>query len=132
MDLILDTPLDMHLHLREGAMLACVAPFSAGFIEAARDGSAPGPRGEAALTLDFEDIIGAIDVHELPAHPAGLVFHNFIVAHRLYYRGYGYVNATTSGEFSIYTSSGHPARTRCGHGGRLGDPATRHGRGDPE
>lgn len=29
MDLILDTPLDMHLHLREGAMLELVAPFSA-------------------------------------------------------------------------------------------------------
>lgn len=87
-----------------------VASFSAGFIEAARDGSAPGPRGEAAISLNFEDIIGATHVHELPAHPAGLVFHNFIFAHRLYYRRYGYVNATTSAEFSIYTSSGHPAR----------------------
>ena len=29
MDLLLDTPLDMHLHLREGEMLNLVAPFSA-------------------------------------------------------------------------------------------------------
>ncbi|MCL2457413.1 MAG: dihydroorotase [Desulfobulbus sp.] len=29
MDLLLDTPLDMHLHLREGEMLGLVAPFSA-------------------------------------------------------------------------------------------------------
>ena len=29
MDLMLDTPLDMHLHLREGEMLGLVAPFSA-------------------------------------------------------------------------------------------------------
>ena len=29
--LVLDTPLDMHLHLREGAMLATVAPLSTGF-----------------------------------------------------------------------------------------------------
>ena len=29
MELRLDTPLDMHLHLREGEMLTLVAPFSA-------------------------------------------------------------------------------------------------------
>ncbi|MBF9060881.1 hypothetical protein HKCCSP123_16990 [Rhodobacterales bacterium HKCCSP123] len=87
-----------------------IASFSAGFIAAARDHSTPQTTDHAALTLDFEDIISANDVYELPAHQSGLVFHNLIVAHRLYYNGYGYVNGTTSGEFSVYTSSGHPAR----------------------
>ncbi|MHA7888105.1 hypothetical protein [Roseicyclus sp.] len=87
-----------------------VAGFSASAIDAARAGDAAETAGRAPLGLDFEGIIAANDVQELPAHPAGLVFHNLVLAHRLYYRGYGYVNATTSGEVSVYTSSGHPAR----------------------
>lgn len=30
MEIVLDSPLDMHLHLRDGAMLRLVAPLSAG------------------------------------------------------------------------------------------------------
>ncbi len=61
------------------------------------------------LKLTFDDLITSQNIVELPSFD-GFRFHNFVVAHHKFYNGWGYVNATVSGEFAAYNSSGHPAR----------------------
>lgn len=58
--------------------------------------------------VTFDTVLRTRDVREMPALENGLRFHNFVVAHRRFYGGNGYVNALTSGEYLAYTSSGHP------------------------
>ncbi len=68
--------------------------------------------GKREASFDFDDIVPGIDIREMPSQSAALQWHNWVVAHRLYYRGPGYVNGTTSGDYVAYTSSGHPATLR--------------------
>lgn len=75
---------------------------------------APGNRPEAdvsagsVVNFTFDDYLRSQNILELPSSD-GFEFHNFIVTHHKYYGGWGYVNGTVSGEFAVYTSSGHPA-----------------------
>lgn len=62
-------------------------------------------------TISFDDFLTSENIIELPSFD-GYLFHNFVVAHRLFYEGDGYVNSTVSGEFAAYNSSGHPATIR--------------------
>lgn len=61
------------------------------------------------VQLDFDDLTGSDTLYEIPSGYGGLDWHNWIATHHKFYNGYGYINATTSGEFSSYNSSGHPA-----------------------
>ena len=63
------------------------------------------------LRITFDDFLTSQNITELPSFD-GFLFHNFVVAHRIFYGGWGYVNGTLSGEFSAYNSSGHPATIR--------------------
>lgn len=64
------------------------------------------------VTVGFDDLISSNNLIEVPAGVAGMVWQNFVATHRMYYQGAGYINGTTSGEFSAYNSSGHVATMR--------------------
>ena len=62
-----------------------------------------------AASIDFDGLTTSDTLYEVPSGYGGLDWHNWIATHQKFYAGYGYINATTSGEFSAYNSSGHPA-----------------------
>ncbi|MEC7763637.1 MAG: hypothetical protein VX874_17165 [Pseudomonadota bacterium] len=70
-----------------------------------------GAEGEP-VTVSFDDLISSNNLIEVPAGVAGMVWQNFVATHRMYYQGAGYINGTTSGEYSAYNSSGHVATMR--------------------
>jgi hypothetical protein len=61
-------------------------------------------------TVQFDDLIKAVSIVEIPTGYGDLGWHNWVVTHRLMYGGEGYINTTNSGEFVAYNSSGHPVR----------------------
>lgn len=66
--------------------------------------------GVEVAIASFDDILSSENIQEVPGGHAGMLWHNFVAAHRKYYEGWGYINGTSSGQFSAYNSSGHPAR----------------------
>lgn len=58
-------------------------------------------------TVDFEDITLS-NIQKIPNGVAGLNWTNLIVTHNQFYKGEGYTNGTTSGEYVGYNTSGHP------------------------
>ncbi len=67
--------------------------------------AAPGP----VTTVSFDDLTSSDSLYEIPSGYGGLFWGNWIATHHKFYRGYGYVNATISGEYIAYNSSGYPA-----------------------
>jgi hypothetical protein len=61
------------------------------------------------VLVGFDDLISSNNLIEVPAGVAGMRWRNFVASHRMFYEGAGYVNGTTSGEYSAYNSSGHKA-----------------------
>jgi len=59
-------------------------------------------------TVDFDDLLIANPLFELPSGYGGLNWLNWIAVHNRYYEGSGYVNSTVSSEFAAYISSGVP------------------------
>jgi len=59
--------------------------------------------------IDFHDLTYSDTLFEIPNGFGDLQWHNWISTHQKLYRGAGYINATTSGEYLAYNSSGHPA-----------------------
>ena len=68
------------------------------------------PSEGPASRIGFEEIISSMNIQEVPTGYGGLIWHNWVVVHRKYYGGWGYVNGTAEGQFAAYNSSGHPAR----------------------
>ncbi len=62
-----------------------------------------------AITANYDDLNRSEALTKIPSDYAGLDWHNWIATHNLFYNGPGYVNATTSGDYINYNSSGHPA-----------------------
>jgi hypothetical protein len=60
-------------------------------------------------TVGFDDLTTSDTLYEIPNGYGGLGWHNWISTHHKFYQGSGYINATVSGEFLAYNSSGHPA-----------------------
>jgi hypothetical protein len=60
-------------------------------------------------TADFDGLLLSPSVREIPSGYSGLNWSYWVAAHNKFYNGRGYVNATTSGEFVAYNSSGVPA-----------------------
>lgn len=76
-------------------------------------GTLGGGSGQAAalpqtVTATFDDLIDSGEVAEIPSGYVGLGWRNWVVTHNRTYAGGGYINATTSGEYVAYNSSGHP------------------------
>ena len=68
------------------------------------------PTEEAGkVVIDFDGLTTSDTLYEVPSGYGGVNWHNWIATHQKFYSGYGYVNATTSGEYAAYNSSGHPA-----------------------
>ncbi len=68
------------------------------------------PRGHSThKTIGFDDLTHSDTLYKVPNGYAELNWHNWIATHHKFYRGYGYVNGTVSGEYVAYNSSGHPA-----------------------
>lgn len=59
--------------------------------------------------IQFDDLTTSDTLYEIPNGYGGLNWHNWISTHHKFYQGSGYINATVSGEFLAYNSSGHPA-----------------------
>ncbi len=59
--------------------------------------------------IGFDDLTTSDTLYEIPNGYGGLNWHNWISTHHKFYQGSGYINATVSGEFLAYNSSGHPA-----------------------
>ena len=76
----------------------------------------PGKGGAAEAPLPIEHVVGFDDlmaspgVFEVPSGYGGLNWYNFVAMHQRFTDGPGYTNATMSGEFIAYNSSGHPAQ----------------------
>lgn len=66
-------------------------------------------REQAGRKIGFDDLTGSDTLYEVPNQYGGLNWHNWISTHHKFYEGSGYINATVSGEFLAYNSSGHPA-----------------------
>ncbi|MGI9317489.1 MAG: hypothetical protein ACR2QW_09180 [bacterium] len=62
-----------------------------------------------ARTVGFDELTQSDTLYEIPNGYGGLNWHNWISTHQKFYQGSGYINATVSGEFLAYNSSGHPA-----------------------
>lgn len=60
-------------------------------------------------TIGFDDLTDSDTLYEIPNGYGGLNWHNWISTHHKFYEGSGYINATVSGEYLAYNSSGHPA-----------------------
>ena len=71
--------------------------------------TSPAPLTGDIQTLDFDTLTTSDTLFEMPEGYGGLGFRNWISTHHKFYNGYGYVNATISGEYIIYNSSGYPA-----------------------
>ncbi|MGH8559103.1 MAG: hypothetical protein ACRESZ_16930 [Methylococcales bacterium] len=61
------------------------------------------------VTVNFDDLLTADSLLEIPSGYNGLNWKYWISTHNRFYEGGGYVNATLSGEFIAYNSSGLPA-----------------------
>jgi len=66
------------------------------------------PETTATTKIGFDDIIGSIGIKKMPNGYHGLNWQNWVVSHQRFYKGEGYINGTTSGEFIAYNGSGHP------------------------
>lgn len=64
---------------------------------------------DPAETVTFDDLTVSDTLVEIPNGYRGLDWSNFVAVHNKFYRGAGYVNATTSGEYVAYTSGGYPS-----------------------
>lgn len=60
-------------------------------------------------TVSFDDLTSSDTLQKIPSGYGGIGWANWIATHHKFYRGHGYVNATTSGEYIAYNSSGYPA-----------------------
>jgi len=68
----------------------------------------------ACRTIDFDDLTES-DLKKVPNGYAGLDWFNLnAMSRELTPSGCGYSNGTTSGDYAVYTSSGHPAEISCG------------------
>lgn len=59
--------------------------------------------------VSFDNVTSSDTLYELPSGYEGLNWQYWVATHQKFYGGYGYVNATVSGEYMAYTSSGLPA-----------------------
>lgn len=66
------------------------------------------PEAGATTKIGFDDIIGSIGIKKMPNGYHGLNWQNWVVSHQRFYKGEGYINGTTSGEFIAYNGSAHP------------------------
>jgi hypothetical protein len=75
------------------------------------DMASPGPPAVVGATkiLDFDTLTSSDTLYEIPSGYMGLNFRLWVATHHKLYKGSGYINATTSGEFIAYNSSGYPA-----------------------
>lgn len=64
-------------------------------------------RKENKQLVDFENLTYST-IQKMPNGVAGLNWTNMIITHNQFYKGEGYVNCTTSGEYIGYNTSGHP------------------------
>jgi hypothetical protein len=62
-----------------------------------------------AEKITFDDLTSSDTLYEIPNRYGNLGWENWIATHHKFYKGSGYVNNTTSGEYIAYNSSGHPA-----------------------
>ncbi len=60
-------------------------------------------------SIRFDELTTSDTLFEIPNGYGKLNWRNWIATHQKFYKGSGYINNTTSGEFAAYNSSGHPA-----------------------
>jgi hypothetical protein len=58
--------------------------------------------------VDYDKLIRTNNIYEIPSGYEGIQWKNWVITHRLFYKGNGYVNSCLSSEFVAYNSSGHP------------------------
>lgn len=113
-------------------------------------GSGLAERGNPAMrkqqSVNFDELTTSDTLIEIPRGYGGLEWINWVATHHKFYQAAGLINATTSGEFVAYNSSGHPAviegkgkdrfdligmtMSQAWHGGESHDVVVRAWRGD--
>ena len=84
-------------------------------VVAALSGTPPDrPPAPATRTIGFDSLTSAGSLIEVPNGYAGLRWTNWVATHPKVYEAAGLYNATVSGEFVAYNSSGHPATIASG------------------
>jgi len=59
--------------------------------------------------IGFDNLTTSDTLCEIPNRYEGFDWRNWVATHQKFYEANGFMNATTSFEYSAYTSSGHPA-----------------------
>lgn len=84
---------------KTGVILSAIVP---GRDHAALEGAGP-------KTAGFDDLMTSDAILEIPRGYAGLDWSYWVATNNRFYEGDGYINATVSGDFVAYNSSGVPA-----------------------
>lgn len=69
----------------------------------------PALEGAGQKTAGFDDLMTSDAILEIPMGYAGLNWSYWVATNNRFYEGEGYINATVSGDFVAYNSSGVPA-----------------------
>lgn len=67
------------------------------------------PEAPGAKTANFDDLMTSDAILEIPSGYEGLNWSYWVATNNRFYEGEGYINATVSGDFVAYNSSGVPA-----------------------